>query len=186
MNTNDPLFWMMIMTFIIAISFLSIAVAMIYIAYKVGYIVKTADRLEKRVEPVIEKVTAVSEQGRLIATQGKEIAEQVTQISGYISTATMHISESAALVKDEVRELKQLVGYSAETAREKVDLVSRTIDDTQTQLAATAVFIQTKVVEPAREFAAIMAGIRRGLEVLLSPSPKPVHQSYGEDEMFIG
>jgi uncharacterized protein YoxC len=186
MNTSDPLFWMTIMTFIIAISFVTIAVAMIYIAYKIGSIVKTADRIEERVEPVIEKVTALGEQGRLIAVQGNAIAEQVTQISGYLSTATMHISESTALVKEEMRELKQLVGYSASTAREKVDLISRSVDQTQQQLTATAAFINSKVIGPAREFAAITAGLRRGLEVLLAPSPKPVNQSYGEDEMFIG
>jgi hypothetical protein len=34
--------------------------------------------------------------------------------------------------------------------------------------------------------AAIMAGFRRGLEVLVAPAPKPINQIYGEDEMFIG
>ena len=36
------------------------------------------------------------------------------------------------------------------------------------------------------EIAAIMAGFRRGLEVLIAPSPKPINQTYAEDEMFIG
>jgi hypothetical protein len=31
-----------------------------------------------------------------------------------------------------------------------------------------------------------MAGFRRGLEVLVAPTPKPINQIYGEDEMFIG
>jgi hypothetical protein len=46
--------------------------------------------------------------------------------------------------------------------------------------------VQSKVIEPAREIAAIMAGLRRGLEVLVAPMPKPINQTYGEDEMFIG
>jgi hypothetical protein len=31
-----------------------------------------------------------------------------------------------------------------------------------------------------------MAGVRRGLEVLVSPAPKELDQTYGEEEMFIG
>jgi hypothetical protein len=31
-----------------------------------------------------------------------------------------------------------------------------------------------------------MVGVRRGLEVLVAPTPKPIDQTYGEEEMFIG
>jgi hypothetical protein len=64
--------------------------------------------------------------------------------------------------------------------------VSRTIERTNQQVVSTTDFIQTKVIEPARELAAIMAGFRRGLEVLVAPVPKPINQTYSEDEMFIG
>jgi hypothetical protein len=107
-------------------------------------------------------------------------------MSGYLSTATMHLSESAGLIKDEVGELKLLVDETAQVARQKVALVSHTIDHTHEQVITTTEFIQTKVVEPARELAAIMAGLRRGLEVLLAPAPKPINQTYGDEEMFIG
>jgi Mn-containing catalase len=102
------------------------------------------------------------------------------------SAATMHFSESLALIKSEVAELKSLVNDTAIEARDKVEMVSRTIDRTNKQVAMTTDFIQTKVIEPAREVAAIMAGFRRGLEVLVAPMPKPINQTYGEDEMFIG
>jgi hypothetical protein len=79
-----------------------------------------------------------------------------------------------------------VVTDSAREARDKVELVNRTIDRTHSQIASTTDFIQTKVIEPARELAAIMAGFRRGLEVLVAPAPKPINQIYGEDELFIG
>jgi hypothetical protein len=96
------------------------------------------------------------------------------------------LSDSLAIIKDEVSELKEMVSETAHEARDKVDLVSRTIDRTHDQVVTTTDFIQRKVVEPARELAAIMAGFRRGLEVLVAPIPKPINQTYGEDEMFIG
>jgi Mn-containing catalase len=114
------------------------------------------------------------------------IAEQFNAVSGHLATATMHISDSLAMIKSEVAELKALVSDTAVEAHDKVELVSRTIDRTHRQVAMTTDFIQAKVIEPARELAAIMAGFRRGLEVLVAPMPKPINQTYAEDEMFIG
>jgi len=183
MSTRDPMFWIMV---IIAASFVIIAIAMIVMAVFVSRAVKTVNRLEEKVEPLLERVTAISEQGKLVAVQGKLIAEQFTAVSGHLSTATAHVSESLAVIKSEIIELKELVSDTAGEARDKVELVSRTIDRTHRQVAATTDYVQSKVIEPAREVAAIMAGFRRGLEVLVAPMPKPINQTYAEDEMFIG
>jgi methyl-accepting chemotaxis protein len=183
MSTNDPMFWIMV---IIAVSFVFIAVAMIALAVFVSRAVKTVNRLEEKIEPLLERVTAISEQGKLVAVQGKLIAEQFTVVSGHLSTATGHVSESLAVIKSEIIELKELVSETAVEARDKVELVSRTIDRTHLQVAQTTDYVQSKVIEPAREIAAIMAGFRRGLEVLVAPMPKPINQTYAEDEMFIG
>jgi uncharacterized protein YoxC len=190
MSLNNPMFWVMV---VIAVAFVVIAIAMLFIVRLIGRAVKTVGRLEERTEPLIKKITELSEQGKQIAAQGKqivvqgkEIAEQINTMSGHLSTATLHFSESVGIIKDEVRELKLLVGETAETARDKVALVSSTIDKTHQQVTTTTTFIRNKVIQPARELAAIMAGFRRGLEVLVAPAPKPVNQTYGEDEMFIG
>jgi len=183
MHVNDPLFWVMV---VVALSFIIIAVAMIAIAVFVNRAVKSVNRLEEKLEPLIAKVSVMSEQGQQIAVQGKLIAEQFTAVSGHLSAATANLSESLAIIKDEVGELKEMVSETAHDARDKVELVSRTIDRTHDQVVTTTDFIQRKVVEPARELAAIMAGFRRGLEVLVAPIPKPINQTYGEDEMFIG
>ena len=183
MSTRDPMFWIMV---IIAASFVFIAVAMIALAVFVSRAVKTVNRLEEKVEPLLERVTAISEQGKLVAVQGKLIAEQLTAVSGHLSTATGHVSDSLAVIKSEIIELKELVSDTAVEARDKVELVSRTIDRTHLQVAQTTDYVQSKVIEPAREIAAIMAGFRRGLEVLVAPMPKPINQTYAEDEMFIG
>jgi len=183
MRPNDPMFWIMV---VIALSFVVIAITMIAIAIYVNRAVKSAARLEQKMEPLIERVTMISDQGKQIAAEGKLIAEQFHAVSGHLATATMHFSDSLAIVKSEVAELKSLVSDTAIEARNKVELVSRTIDRTNNQVVMTTDFIQTKVIEPARELAAIMAGFRRGLEVLVAPMPKPINQTYAEDEMFIG
>jgi len=183
MSTNDPAFWVMV---IVAVSFVAIAVTMIAIAVVVNRVVRTVSRVEERVEPLMERVGSLADQVRQIAAQGREVAEQVNVMSGHLATATLHFSESMLLIKDEVREMKQLVGISAETARDKVEMISRSIDQTHGQLMATTTFLNASIIKPARELAAIMAGVRRGLEVLVAPSPKQIDQTYGEDELFIG
>ena len=84
------------------------------------------------------------------------------------------------------RRLKQLVGETAVTAKDKVDMVSRTIDRTHMQVTDTTEFVQQKIVVPAREIAAIMAGVKKGLEVLFAPAPKQIDRVYEDEELFIG
>ena len=180
MNPSEPLFWIMIASIVIAICFIAMAMALVAIAVIVRKVVQTVNRLEDQVNPLLTKVNLIGEQGQAIAVQ-------FTEVSGHISMATKHLSESVGLIKEEVVELKALVGQTAIVARDKVELVSRTIDRTQNQVITTTDFIQTKVVEPAREIAAVMAGLRKGLEVLFAPSPKhQLDRVYNDDEMFIG
>ena len=179
MNPSEPQFWIMIASIVIAICFVVMAIALIVIANIVRKVVGTVNRLEDKVNPLISKVN-------MIGDQGKEIALQFNEVSGHLSTATKHLSESVGLVKEEVVELKALVGQTALVAKDKVELVSRTIDRTNHQVISTTDFIQHKVVEPAREIAAVMAGIRKGLEVLFAPAPKQIDRVYTDDEMFIG
>ncbi len=179
MSYDNPQFWMMIASIIIAVCFIAMAFALIAIAVTVKRVVATVKNVEERVEPLIEKVNAISEQGKLISVQFNDISEN-------LSTATRHFAESAGLIREEVAELKVLVGQTAIVAKDKVEMVSHTIDRTQLQVISTTDFIQRKVVEPAREIAAIMAGVRKGLEVLFAPAPKQIDRVYLEDEMFIG
>ena len=179
MNTGDPQFWQMISSIIIAICFIIMAIALLWIATTVKKVVATVHRLEERVEPLIAKVDA-------IGVQGKEMSVQFTEISTNLSTATKYLAESTELIRDEVAELRSIVSETAITAKDKVEKVSRSIDRTHDQVVDTTEFVQQKIVVPAREIAAIMAGVKKGLEVLFAPSPKQLDRAYGEEEMFIG
>ncbi len=179
MNASEPIFWIMIASVVIAVSFVVMAVALIAIALTVKKVIGIVTGIQEKVDPLLTQVNAIS-------VQGKEISGQFTEISKSLSTATRYFSESAGLIKEEVAEIKQLVGITAATAKDKVELVSQTIDRTQLQVTTTADFVQDKIVVPAQEIAAVMAGVRKGLEVLFAPSPKRIDRVYTEEEMFIG
>lgn len=169
----------MVSSIITAICFVFMAFAFLWIAVTVRKVVATVKNVEERVEPLIIKIDAMS-------AQGKEIAVSFSEVSANLSTATRHLAESTELIKDEVAELRVLVGQTAVTAKDKVEMVSRSIDRTHSQVLDTTEFVNQKIVVPAREIAAIMAGVKRGLEVLFAPAPKQIDRAYTEEEMFIG
>jgi methyl-accepting chemotaxis protein len=179
MNANDPQFWMMIASIVIAVCFVVMAIAMIAIAIVIRRVVATVNRVEERVDPLITRVNAISQ-------EGKEMSVHFTEVSANLSTATKHLAESTELIRDEVADLRQIVSSTALVARDKVEMVSATIDRTHDQVTDTTEFVQRKIVEPAREIAAVMAGVRKGLEVLFAPAPKQIDRVYMDDEMFIG
>lgn len=179
MNANEPQFWMMISSIVIAVCFIVMAIALIAIAIVVRRVTKTVARLEDRFDPLLVKVNAMS-------VQGREISVHLNEVSANLSTATRHLAESTELIKEEVAELRLLVGETAIQAKDKVAMVSQTIDRTHDQVVDTTEFVQRKIVEPAREIAAVMAGVKKGLEVLFAPPPKQLDRAYLEDELFIG
>ena len=179
MNPNDVQFWQMVSSIVIAVCFIVMAVTGLWIAVTVRRVVKTVNNIEGRVDPLITKVDAISAQGR-------EISVHFTEISANLSHATKYLAESTELIREEVRELRNLVSETAITAKDKVEMVSRSIDKTHSQVLDTTEFVQRKIVVPAREIAAIMAGVKKGLEVLFAPAPKQIDRVYMEDELFIG
>jgi len=179
MNSGDPQFWMMVSSMVIAVTFVVMAIALIVIAAAVRRVVRTVKNVEERLDPLISKVDA-------IGAQGREISVHFTEVSSNLSVATKYLAESTELIKSEVADLRVLIGETAHTAKDKVDLVSRTIDRTHGQVTDTTEFVQQKIVVPAREIAAIMAGVKKGLEVLFAPAPKQIDRVYTEDELFIG
>ena len=179
MNPNDVQFWQMVSSIVIAVCFIVMAVTGLWIAVTVRRVVKTVNNIEERVDPLITKVDAIS-------AQGKEISVHFTEISANLSQATKYLAESTELIREEVRELRNLVSETAITAKDKVEMVSRSIDKTHSQVLDTTEFVQRKIVVPAREIAAIMAGVKKGLEVLFAPAPKQIDRVYMEDELFIG
>jgi methyl-accepting chemotaxis protein len=183
LSNETSLFWILV---IIAVCFALMAISMLAVAIAVLRVVGIVRRLHERIEPLMQTANQISAQGKDIAVQGKEIAEKFSEMSIHLTGATKNLSESTALIREEIAEIKALVSDTAITAKEKVALVSRTVDRTNLQVRQTTDFIQTKVVEPAREVAAVMAGLRKGLEVLFAPTPRELDRVYGDDEMFIG
>ncbi len=179
MSENQFELWMVIASVVIAISFVVMALSLLTVALFVRKLMQVVHRVEEQAQPLVGQVEE-------IGNQGKEIAAQFNELSGHMVVASKNFSESTTMIKDEVRELKALVGSTAVATKEKVDNVSGAIERTSESVSTTVDFIGNKVVKPAAEIAALMIGIRKGLEVLFAPSPKRIDRAYHDNEMFIG
>jgi uncharacterized protein YoxC len=179
MNANDPQFWMMISSIVTAICFIVMAGALVGVYLTVRRVTATVRKVEESVEPLIRQVNAIS-------VQGREMSVQFTEVATNLASATKNLSDSTELIREEVAELRTIVSSTALVARDKVTMVSNSIDRTHSQVLDTTEFVQQKIVVPAREIAAIMAGVRKGLEVLFAPAPKPIDRVYVDEDMFIG
>jgi hypothetical protein len=179
MNPQEPEFWTMVSSIVIAICFIVMAIALIVIAVYARKGVKTANRVQEQVKPLLTKVDA-------IGLQAKEMSVQFTDVSSNLNLASKNFAESTGLITEQVAELRQLVGSTAIVAKDKVDMVSKSIDKTHDQVLDTTQFVQKRIVVPAQEIAAVMAGVKKGLEVLFAPRPKQIDRAYTDDELFIG
>lgn len=151
---------------------------LVALAEKAGQLQTRAEYLLNNTEPVLK--LAHSLMGEL-----KEAA-------GYFAQGAEHITAIAAMAKDEAAELRGLLGDTTALARREVERASAKVDKVQHTLAVaadqferTTALVQQSVLQPAREFSYIMAGVRRMLDVLMAGRRLPVDRAYQDEEMFI-
>jgi hypothetical protein len=120
------------------------------------------------------------------------VMSELKEAGGYFSQGAQHLSAIAEMAKDEVAEVKHLLGDTTamarrevERAREKMDKVQDTLGSATDQFARATAMVQHSVLEPAREFSYVMFGLRRALEVLFTGRRLPVNRAYQDEELFI-
>ena len=60
------------------------------------------------------------------------------------------------------------------------------VERTVTRFEETGEYVQTQVLTPVREVAAIVTGVKVALETLFGyPDRKPIDQAYQDEELFI-
>ncbi|HKQ91632.1 MAG TPA: hypothetical protein VJZ77_13160 [Blastocatellia bacterium] len=155
--------------------------------------------LFKRVVAVIERTNELQTHAKYLLENTEPVLKmahgvmaELKEAGGYFSQGAQHFSAIAEMAKDEVAEVKDLLGDTTsiarrevERAREKMDKVQDTLGAATDQFARATAMVQHSVLEPAREFSYAMFGLRRAIEVLFSGSRLPVNRAYQDEELFI-
>lgn len=151
---------------------------LVALAERAGQLQTRAEYLLNNTEPVLK------------TAQG--LLAELKEAGGYFAQGVQHINSIAEMARDEVAEVKSLLGDTTalarrevERAKDRVDQVQNTLANATDQFERTTAMVQARVLEPAREFSYLMYGIQRGLEVLMASKRLPVDRVYQDEEMFI-
>lgn len=160
-------------------------IGLYFLARRVVQVVEQASKLQTRAEYLMNNTEPL-----LKMAQG--MMGELKQATGYLTQGMQHITAITEMAKDEAAEVRHLLGDSTalakrevERARLQVDKVQNTITTAADQFERTTALVQHSVLEPAREFSYVMAGVQRAFEVLLAGRRLPVNRAYHDEEMFI-
>lgn len=160
-------------------------VGLYFLARRVVAVVERAAKLQERAEYLMNNTEPVLKLAQSMMVELK-------QATGYLTQGVQHITAITEMARDEASEVRHLLGDSTalakrevERARSQVDKVQNTITTATDQFEKATALVQHSVLEPAREFSYIMAGVRQALEVLLAGRRLPVDRAYQDEEMFI-
>ncbi len=155
-----------------------LGISVVALVRRVGELQSRAEFLLGNAEPVLK--TAQS------------LMVELRAASGYITEGAQHLTAITEMAKDEAADIRNLLGDSTALARREVERTRAHVDKMQDVIATTTdrfqrttELVQDSVLQPAREFSYVMAGIRRGLEVLLAGDRVPVNRAYQDEELFI-
>jgi hypothetical protein len=155
-----------------------LGISMAALVRRVGELQTRAEYVLGNAEPVLKTAQA--------------LMVELRAASGYIVQGVQHLTAISEMAKDEAADIKNLLGDSTALARREVERTRAHIDKVQDAIATTTdqfqrttELVQYSVLQPAREFSYIMAGLRRGLEVLLAGDRVPVNRAYQDEELFI-
>lgn len=156
-----------------------------FLAKRIVELVERVGQLQSRAEYLLKNTEPVLNLSKQVMGEFKEAAE-------YFAQGAKHVNAIAEMVKDEAADVKSLLGDTTAVARRELDKAKAQAEQMQKALATTtdkfqrtADIVQHSVLEPAREFSYIMAGVRRALEVLTAGKSLPVNRVYQDEEMFI-
>ena len=163
---------------LVFVGFYFLAKRVVEMIERVGQLQTRAEYLLKNTEPVLQL--------------SKQVVGEFKDAAGYFSQGVLHLSSIVEMAKDEAADVKSLLGDTTALARRELDRAKSRADQIQNTLATTtdqfqrtAEIVQHSVLEPAREFSYLMAGVRRALEVFTSSKSLPVDRVYQDEEMFI-
>jgi len=182
---------------VITLSFLIQAAMMIGVYSSVKRLNRTADALQARAVPIINKiepvvlqvqgtVSAVSTTVDKLSAQALDTFDKVAVEARAISAAVSVSSrEIAGLATRQAEQLSVALDASTSMLHRQVSELDHLLTRTQHKIEATTHEVQSTVVTPLRELNALLAGIKRALELIFRGQRKEIDKAYQDEEMFI-
>jgi archaellum component FlaC len=154
----------------------------------IAHVTETTNQLSSEVRAVSTAVTTSAERITVVATESAEevrglVIATSAEIKALVTVTSGQIRDLVATSSDEIHTVVRASSHTAHGGLERVDLA---VERTVTRFEETGEYVQTQVLTPVREVAAIVKGIKAALETLFGyPDRKPIDQAYQDEELFI-
>ncbi|MGH9490964.1 MAG: hypothetical protein ACRD17_10675 [Terriglobales bacterium] len=167
---------LVVLTVFIAVTAIAVilqAIILLGLARAVGKLAQRGDKVLTQLESRLPRMLSESE-------------SLIRESRAKVDLAGNHVVEISALVRDQVQRADALLVDLTERARLQIIRLDETMSTTFDKVDETATLIQHSIIRPIRDTAAVIRGIRTGVDFFLHrrPSPPPALAPQDE-EMFI-
>jgi hypothetical protein len=173
------------------------AIMFVSISAKVKKLTEIAGALQTKVEPALAKLEPVADQVQSltaslsrtvesIGSQAKDTFDKVSIETRAIAAAVSVTSrEIAALARHQAEEVSGTLDLTTSTLQRQVTDLDHLLARTQERIEYTTTQVQTTILTPVKELVALIAGIKRTIDVLFAHDRKTIDKAYPDEEMFI-
>lgn len=175
---------------VITLSFIVQSVMFAVIGSQVKKLARTASALQAKIEPLVDQaqgtVANVKDTIDKISTQAKQVFDELTvetrSVAAAISASSREIS---VLARTQAEQFAVTLNQSNTTIQRRVTEMDDLLSRTQERIEDTSIEVQTTLIRPLRELAALIAGLKRSVDVLFRRGRKQIDEAYQDEEMFI-
>ena len=137
----------------------------------------------QRIGPVIDKVGPALDSAAKVLASTQQIVDDARPRVAAITKEAVAISQSG---REQIERIGELLNDAGEKARERLDQIDRSVDNTVEHLEHAGDAMKRAVLRPVREVNGFAAGISAAVSTLVHGSRKSsVDHATQDEEMFI-
>ena len=182
---------------VITVSFIIQAFMFVSMYAEIKKLTKIASSIQAKLEPALTRLEPLMTQVQSVTTnvagavdsissQAKDTFNKVSVEARAIAAAVSVTSrEIAGLARHQAEEVSTTLDMTTSALQRQVKDLDRLLSRTQERIDYTTAEVQATVLTPVKELVALIAGIKRTIDVLFSHDRKAIDKAYPDEEMFI-
>jgi len=150
---------------------------------RLGPLLDNATAIVKKAGPVLDQAKSAVERATEVLTTTEQLLEEVGPRVAEISTDSVAIARAG---REQVERLGSLIHDASDRARERLDQLDRSVDNTVEQVEQVSEAVRRAALRPVREVNGLAAGISAAVSTLVhGPRRSSVDHATQDEEMFI-
>lgn len=146
---------------------------------------KTMRSTNELLDRVSSSSDELEREARELVAEVKQIVESVEELKGVFEKLGERGTEVNTLLASRTRDLDELVNHLVQVGTRQAEKVDEVVNDTVEKFEQTTGVIQQDILRPVVEIAAIIKGLRTGLDYLSPRRRDARFEEEPEEELFI-